>query len=53
MSTKEPTYDDAQIAEKLAALPGWYYDDGWIRRYYKTDGWPTTSRRSPSWTSTR
>ena len=42
MSTKEPTYDDAAIAEKLAALPGWYYEDGWIRRYYKTDGWPTT-----------
>ena len=42
MSTKEPTYDDAQVAEKLAALPGWYYEDGWIRRYYKTDGWPTT-----------
>ena len=42
MSTKEPTYDDAQIAEKLEALPGWYYEDGWVRRYYKTDGWPTT-----------
>ena len=42
MSAKEPTYDDAHIAEKLAALPGWYYEDGWIRRYYKTDGWPTT-----------
>ena len=24
------------------ALPGWYYEDGWIRRVYKTDGWPTT-----------
>jgi 4a-hydroxytetrahydrobiopterin dehydratase len=42
VSTKEPTYDDAQVAEKLSALPGWYYEDGWIRRYYKTDGWPTT-----------
>jgi len=39
---KEPTYTDAQIAEKLAALPGWYYEDGWIRRVYKTDGWHTT-----------
>ena len=39
---KEPTYDEAQIAEKLKALPGWYYEDGWIRRVYKTDGWPTT-----------
>jgi 4a-hydroxytetrahydrobiopterin dehydratase len=42
MSAKEPTYDDAQVAEKLTALPGWYYEDGWLRRYYKTDGWPTT-----------
>jgi 4a-hydroxytetrahydrobiopterin dehydratase len=42
VSTKEPTYDDAQVAEKLTALPGWYYEDGWLRRYYKTDGWPTT-----------
>jgi 4a-hydroxytetrahydrobiopterin dehydratase len=42
VSTKEPTYDDAQIAERLAALPGWYFEGGWIRRYYKTDGWPTT-----------
>jgi 4a-hydroxytetrahydrobiopterin dehydratase len=39
---KEPTYDDAQVAERLAALPGWYYEDGWIRRQLKTDGWPTT-----------
>lgn len=42
MSKKEPTYDDAQVNERLAALPGWYYEDGWLRRYYKTDGWPTT-----------
>jgi 4a-hydroxytetrahydrobiopterin dehydratase len=42
MSTKEPTYDDAQIAERLRDLPGWFYEDGWIRRVYKTDGWPTT-----------
>ena len=39
---KETTYDEAQIAEKLQALPGWYYEDKWIRRVYKTDGWPTT-----------
>ncbi|HEV8393235.1 MAG TPA: 4a-hydroxytetrahydrobiopterin dehydratase [Vicinamibacterales bacterium] len=42
MATKETTYDQAQIAEKLKALPGWYFDDGTIRRVYKTDGWPTT-----------
>ena len=42
MATKDITYDDAQIAERLKALPGWYYEDRWIRRVYKTDGWPTT-----------
>lgn len=42
MTKKEPTYDDAQIAERLTALPGWYYEDGWLRRWYKTDGWATT-----------
>jgi 4a-hydroxytetrahydrobiopterin dehydratase len=39
---KERTYDETQVAEKLTALPGWYYENGWIRRQYKTDGWPTT-----------
>src|SRR4029434_3724949 len=42
MATKEATYDEAQIAEKMKALPGWHSQDGWIRRVYKTDGWPTT-----------
>jgi len=39
---KERTYAEAEIAEKLKEVPGWYYEDGWIRRQYKTDGWPTT-----------
>ena len=42
MATKETVYDESQIAEKLKALPGWYYEDKWLRRVYKTDGWPTT-----------
>jgi len=42
MSKTEPTYEPQQIAERLNALPGWYFEDGWIRRVYKTDGWPTT-----------
>ena len=42
MAKKEATYDEAQIAERLRELPGWYFEDGWIRRVYKTDGWPTT-----------
>jgi 4a-hydroxytetrahydrobiopterin dehydratase len=39
---KDRTYDEAEIAERLKALPGWYYENGWIRRHYKSDGWPTT-----------
>ena len=42
MAEKERTYDEAQVAERLKQLPGWYYEDKWIRRVYKTDGWPTT-----------
>ena len=41
-ATKEKTYSEPEIAERLKELPGWYYEDGWIRRVYKTDGWPTT-----------
>ena len=42
MAEKELTYNEAQIAERLAGLPGWFFEGGWIRRHYKTDGWPTT-----------
>lgn len=42
MRKPETVYDETQIAEKLKELPGWYYEDKWIRRVYKTDGWPTT-----------
>jgi 4a-hydroxytetrahydrobiopterin dehydratase len=42
MAEKEKTYDETQIAERLRELPGWFYEDKWIRRVYKTDGWPTT-----------
>src|SRR5688500_20164032 len=42
MATKERTYSESEIAAKLGDLPGWYLEDGWIRRVYKTDGWPTT-----------
>jgi 4a-hydroxytetrahydrobiopterin dehydratase len=42
MSKKEPTYDETQIGERLAELPGWWFEGGMIRRNYKTDGWPTT-----------
>src|ERR1700694_4315239 len=40
----EKTYADAEIPAKLAehGLTGWYLEDGWLRRKYNTDGWPTT-----------
>jgi 4a-hydroxytetrahydrobiopterin dehydratase len=33
---------DAEIRERLAALAGWSYESGSIRRVFETDGWPTT-----------
>lgn len=43
MPEKLPTYDDDAVKARLERdLPGWYLEDGWIRRQYKTDGWPTT-----------
>lgn len=45
MSTpKEPTYTDDEVAAKLAehGLTGWALEDGWLRKKFTTDGWPTT-----------
>jgi 4a-hydroxytetrahydrobiopterin dehydratase len=41
---EEKTYSEAEIAGKLAehGLAAWYFEDGWLRRKYTTDGWPTT-----------
>ena len=39
----EKIYSETEIAEKLAAeLPNWYFENGWIRRKYKTSGWKGT-----------
>lgn len=36
-------YSDSEVEERLEKeLPGWYLEDGWIRRKFKTDGWPQT-----------
>ena len=42
--TKEKTYSDQEIPSKLqeTGLTAWYLEDGWLRRKYTTDGWPTT-----------
>jgi 4a-hydroxytetrahydrobiopterin dehydratase len=36
-------YTEEEIKERLAReLPHWYYEDGWIRRKYRTHGWKGT-----------
>jgi 4a-hydroxytetrahydrobiopterin dehydratase len=43
MPDKPPVIPDAEVAVRLEKeLPGWTYENGWIRRKYSTDGWPTT-----------
>ncbi len=41
---KERVYSDDEIKGKLKepGLEEWYLEDGWLRRKYTTDGWPTT-----------
>jgi len=41
---KLPVYAEADIPAKLAeqGLSEWYMEEGWLRRKYNTDGWPTT-----------
>src|SRR5262245_50607539 len=41
---KEKTYSDAEISAKLQemGLSDWYLEEGWLRRKFTTDGWPTT-----------
>lgn len=42
----EPTervYSEAEIEQRLKQeLPHWYYENGWIRRKYRTSGWKAT-----------
>jgi 4a-hydroxytetrahydrobiopterin dehydratase len=43
--SKKP--DEVYSAEEVQArlkdeLPAWYFEDGWIRRKYKTSGWKAT-----------
>jgi 4a-hydroxytetrahydrobiopterin dehydratase len=37
-------YSEAEIPARLAELhlEGWYLEDGWLRRKFNTDNWPTT-----------
>lgn len=43
MSDKLPLLSDDEIGARLARdLPHWYYENGWIRRKYRTEGWKGT-----------
>jgi 4a-hydroxytetrahydrobiopterin dehydratase len=41
---KLKVYADEEIQARIQAeaLEGWVLEDGWLRRKYNTDGWPTT-----------
>ena len=41
--TADQAYTAEQIRQRLAEeLPHWYYEDGWIKRRYRTHGWKGT-----------
>ena len=41
---KLKVYKDDEVQARIQAdgLEGWTLEDGWLRRKYNTDGWPTT-----------
>jgi 4a-hydroxytetrahydrobiopterin dehydratase len=40
---KEKVYSETEIVERLQKeLPKWRYENGWIRRKYKTHSWKST-----------
>ncbi len=40
---RDRTYGEDEIKARLAKeLPHWYYEDGWIRRKYRTNSWKGT-----------
>ena len=42
-SSPDQVYSEEEIRQRLQAeLPAWYFEDGWIRRKYKTSGWKST-----------
>ena len=45
MSEEKPkAYADEEIPARIQAegLEAWYLEDGWLRRKFSNDGWPTT-----------
>ena len=42
-ATPDTVYPPEEVEARLKAeLPTWTFDDGWIRRKYKTSGWKAT-----------
>ena len=40
---EERVYTEAEVTERLARdLPHWWFENGWIRRRYKTNSWKGT-----------
>lgn len=40
---EERVYTEEEVRARLEReLPHWYYEDGWIRRKYRTSGWKGT-----------
>jgi 4a-hydroxytetrahydrobiopterin dehydratase len=41
---KPKVYTEEEVKEQVdkEGLREWYLEDGWLRRKYNTDGWPTT-----------
>jgi 4a-hydroxytetrahydrobiopterin dehydratase len=43
MSTPLRAYSEDELRARLAQeLPHWYFEDGWIRRKFRTEGWKGT-----------
>jgi 4a-hydroxytetrahydrobiopterin dehydratase len=44
MSEKPKVYSDDEVRARIAelGLAGWYLDEGWLKRKFNTDGWPST-----------
>lgn len=42
--SSEKVYTEEEIASKLKEqqLENWHLEEGWLRRKFNTDGWPTT-----------
>ncbi len=39
---KDHILSEEELQKELATLPGWEVRDGWLRRTYRTPGWPHT-----------